>query len=78
MENVEHLNGHLSQLETLLIRVVRPRGQLLRRGTHRDGRGHEPARRHEVGQRYLVFNYQPGCVCRWRVVMSNVAASDRI
>ena len=78
MENVEHLNGHFSQLETLLIRVVRPRGELLRRGTDRDGRGHEPARRHEVGQRYLALNYQPGCVCRWRVVMSNVAASDRI
>ena len=78
MGKVEHLNGHLSQLKTLLIRVVRPRGELLRRGTHRDGRGHEPARRHEVGQRYHALNYQPGCVCRWRVVISNVAASDRI
>ena len=78
MENVEYLNGHLSQLKTLLIRVVRPRGELLRRGTDRDGRGHEPARRHEVGQRYHALNYQPGCVCRWRVVMSNVAASYRI
>ena len=68
----------LSQHKALFIRVVRPRSELLRRGTDRDGRGHEPARRHEVGQRYHALNHQPGCVCRWRVVMSNVAASDRI